>query len=636
MAASGSDGVHVISVSEKEAGASTDSTNQSDTQQAVKRPRPVPPPLPNPPPSAVPSAFGTPAVAGLVSGSMVPDDESDSRITVHHVQGVVDESTIEKLEQLFRSIDKDGSGTLSYYELQALWKGIFPSMPSKDIERLAARIFEDIDVDGSDEIDFSELTRYLSGQDSDADSDLAEIVGTGLHFKFRPVAPKEWVWAVFENSAGLMYSCPKVRLCSNLTAFVTQLVILVSIVNMMVETLPQYLGSDGDIGTKGSYRVEFACVSVFTIEFVGRCIGAPSARAYWMELFTWIDLLAILPFYLTSAGALQEGGKGDSLLVLRVLRLLRLARVLRVLKLGRHSQGIQLMFVAFKRARVEMVWMLAVVAMQVVLFAALVFYVEKEDGYFDSSTSLWRRKLDSTLGEPGERLDFQSIPDAMWWALVTLCTVGYGDQAPVTGWGKLIGSCCMIAGLLLIAYPVTLLTNTFGEVFAEFRRLKAKRDRRHQFQRKIETQGRILKGRKSHGGGSSPAPCSVPILETSTTSPRHIRNMVRSPGCTTSGSFIDGHLHHSMRKRTAPDVYERLLHAVQDLQREQQFLKEHVMKMRFAEGPGAHESGARKMTLVSAGESVRTDPAMASVSEPVWGHDHGGLIHPLAAPTLAE
>ena len=68
------------------------------------------------------------------------------------------------------------------------------------------------------------------------------------------------------------------------------------------------------------------------------------------------------------------------------------------------------------------------------------------------------------LGQPGSQID--SIPDAFWWAIVTMTTVGYGDKVPVGSLGKLIGSACAIAGVLTLAIPVPIITGHFNRFYA--------------------------------------------------------------------------------------------------------------------------------------------------------------------------
>lgn len=92
-----------------------------------------------------------------------------------------------------------------------------------------------------------------------------------------------------------------------------------------------------------------------------------------------------------------------------------------------------------------------------VVFASAMYYAER--GEYDAVTGLWMRTNASGEVAPSP---FQSIPAAMWWAIVTMTTVGYGDMFPVTGLGKLIASVAALSGLMVIAIPVTVISTNFN------------------------------------------------------------------------------------------------------------------------------------------------------------------------------
>eukprot|EP00660_Eupelagonema_oceanica_P006114 gene6114-10698_t len=129
------------------------------------------------------------------------------------------------------------------------------------------------------------------------------------------------------------------------------------------------------------------------------------------------------------------------------------------------------------------------------------FNVETQFAEFDHDRKKWGSAALSTgRGAPrpaaprapparrapaGQPVLFQSIPDGMWWALVTLCTVGYGDLYPVTGLGKFVASLAMIAGILIIAYPITMLTKSFSESWDEYLSLESRRKRHSNLHRRL-------------------------------------------------------------------------------------------------------------------------------------------------------
>jgi len=125
---------------------------------------------------------------------------------------------------------------------------------------------------------------------------------------------------------------------------------------------------------------------------------------------------------------------------LAILRVIRLVRVFRIFKLSRHSKGLQILGQTIKASMRELGLLIFFLFICVVLFSSAVFFAEAE--------------------APGSH--FESIPDAFWWAVVTMTTVGYGDMMPVSPWGKLVGSLCAIAGVLTIALPVPVIVSNFN------------------------------------------------------------------------------------------------------------------------------------------------------------------------------
>jgi len=191
----------------------------------------------------------------------------------------------------------------------------------------------------------------------------------------------------------------------------------------------------------------------------------------------------------------------------------RLLRVVRLIKAGRHSMMMQTFVQAVAKGRDGVVFLMFLLTIFSVLFGTLVFYAEtsicqpvawilndagtgylrKLDGSLlvienpveylewgngtytlDQMLLLWVYKEDLPVDaiRKGEPTGFQSIPRSMWWCLVTLTTVGYGDIYPVTGVGKMLASITMVVALVAIAFPVTVLGNSFIDVATEFQQKK--------------------------------------------------------------------------------------------------------------------------------------------------------------------
>ena len=179
---------------------------------------------------------------------------------------------------------------------------------------------------------------------------------------------------------------------------------------------------------------EVFSVVVFTIEYIGRlwsCTHLPQYSStgkghlrFMREPLNVIDVLAILPFYLPFLGV-----------DLRFMRTLRLLRILRIAKLGRYFTALSLMGRVFVQKREELILTSVIMGILLIVASSGIYYFE--------------------FGAQPEA--FPSIPAAMWWAVTTMTTVGYGDVAPVTGWGKLFAAFVQITSIGLFALPTGIL-----------------------------------------------------------------------------------------------------------------------------------------------------------------------------------
>ncbi|GMH74471.1 hypothetical protein TrRE_jg119, partial [Triparma retinervis] len=172
-----------------------------------------------------------------------------------------------------------------------------------------------------------------------------------------------------------------------------------------------------------------------------------------------VDLVAIMPFWIEVAV-----GTGVPLGFLRVLRL---ARVFRIFKLGKYNEGMSL-FARTLHASIPALSLLCFfVLIGVVLFGSIIFFVE--GGTYTVDATVCPESLgyacyvrpNGYSGEDVEQSPFVSIPYSFYWVMVTMTTVGYGDQFPQTGLGKFITICCMLCGILTLALPITVLGSNF-------------------------------------------------------------------------------------------------------------------------------------------------------------------------------
>uniref|UniRef100_A0A0N4ZAL1 BTB domain-containing protein n=1 Tax=Parastrongyloides trichosuri TaxID=131310 RepID=A0A0N4ZAL1_PARTI len=184
--------------------------------------------------------------------------------------------------------------------------------------------------------------------------------------------------------------------------------------------------------------VELICNIWFTIEIVIRFFTCPSKAKYFKAPVNIIDMVATTTFYidllLTTLGATAD------------LEFFSIIRIMRLFKLTQHSQGLKILMHTFKASAKELMLLVFFLVLGIVVFASLVYYAERVEV------------------NPGNQ--FQSIPLGLWWAIVTMTTVGYGDMSPQTSMGRLVGSLCAIMGVLTIALPVPVIVSNFAMYYS--------------------------------------------------------------------------------------------------------------------------------------------------------------------------
>jgi voltage-gated potassium channel len=174
------------------------------------------------------------------------------------------------------------------------------------------------------------------------------------------------------------------------------------------------------------FRLEWTFTILFTIEYFLRIYSTPRPLKYMFSFFGLVDLLAILPTYLS---LIILGSQ--YLLVVRVLRLLRVARIF---KLTQFINEGQVLSRALRASATKIAVFLGTVLLVVVIIGSLMYLIEgRESGY-------------------------TSIPKSIYWTIVTLTTVGYGDIAPQTALGQFVASIVMIMGYGIIAVPTGIVT----------------------------------------------------------------------------------------------------------------------------------------------------------------------------------
>ncbi len=204
-----------------------------------------------------------------------------------------------------------------------------------------------------------------------------------------------------------------------------QLLIVVSLIGGAVESLPNLSAG----ATRFLHVEETIIMAIFTTEYILRVYASDEPRKFIFSFFGMVDLIAILPFLLATG------------MDLRSIRTLRLFRVIRVLKLARYGKVVERFKIAFSLAKEELVLFVLISSVFIYVAAVGIYYCERD-------------------AQPDV---FVSIPHAMWWAVATLTTVGYGDIYPITALGKLFTGFIVFIGVGLIAIPSGIVATALAE-----------------------------------------------------------------------------------------------------------------------------------------------------------------------------
>jgi voltage-gated potassium channel len=209
------------------------------------------------------------------------------------------------------------------------------------------------------------------------------------------------------------------------------LLILANVIMVVLETVPAIHAPL----RRAFHLGEVISIAIFSLEYVLRVWAAVEDARYarpvlgrarfMVTFFALVDLVAILPFYLPLVATVD----------LRFVRALRLVRLTRVLKLGRYSTSLSMYGRIFESKRHELLVSMGLLMLLLLVSSSLMYFLEHE-------------------AQPQQ---FSSIPAAMWWGIITLTTIGYGDVVPVTALGRILGGVIAVIGIGFVALPSAIL-----------------------------------------------------------------------------------------------------------------------------------------------------------------------------------
>lgn len=216
--------------------------------------------------------------------------------------------------------------------------------------------------------------------------------------------------------------------------WVIQLLIIISLITFSIGTLPDLSEEDHNI----LWLIEIATVSIFTAEYLLRILIARKKLVFIFSFYGLIDLISILPFYLTIG------------IDLRSIRIFRVMRLIRIFKLVRYSSAINRFYRAFVIIKDELVLFFTMTVILLYLAAVGIYYFEN-------------------AVQPEK---FRSVFDSLWWAVTTLTTVGYGDLFPVTIGGRIFTFVVLMIGLGVVAVPTGMVASALSQARDEEKQKK--------------------------------------------------------------------------------------------------------------------------------------------------------------------
>lgn len=290
------------------------------------------------------------------------------------------------------------------------------------------------------------------------------------------------------RSIWLLMDDPMSSGMARLMALLIVITILVSTISFCVETLPGIHKKHDQLFDE----IEVWCVSLFTIEFLLRLVCTPEPGKFFKSSLNVIDFLAIVPFYVELM--ISEDGQVQTTSGSAMLRAVRLVRVFRLIKIGRYLQWMRVFGKTLAGSISPLLMLLFILILMLFLYSTLVYFLER--GVWVQDMQAWVDPVACPTWQSGGGPDcapvlFDSIPSTMWWAIISMAVVGYGDMVPTTPWGKLVACTSFFIGIMISAIPISVISGNFHSEYAHMRRLRALKTTHNQSGGDVGRAGRV-------------------------------------------------------------------------------------------------------------------------------------------------
>ena len=323
------------------------------------------------------------------------------------------------------------------------------TMTNKDISRQSSYNFRKIDDLLRLELDFFKI-EYVEESNEEEEEDVIEDSVEAQKEEVKKMLegldPELSGWISRKLNLYLFLTNPQSSNCSTAWMILDYFLVVFSVVLLFLESeerFEDYISNENTIYAKIIATVKVITQVFFTIDFCLRLIAWPSpntmrgVKTFLTNGSNICDLISLMPFYLPQIIFLLDNRDVKSLVVLRIIRTLRIIKIFRMV---RHSTRMQFIFEFLLRNNVTDILILAELFLVMVLvFSSVIYYVEHMAG----------------------NLDIISIPSAVWWSVVTLSGIGYGDIVPISGLGKLVAALSIMCGMIFLALPLSIILHEF-------------------------------------------------------------------------------------------------------------------------------------------------------------------------------